>query len=290
MFLSRQSLLLLLLSCATLLAGCLATPVVVPGDIEPGLTTWQGQVRIVGDVEVPVDAQVVVLPGTEIIFMPPGKHDRFHDHPHFSGSELIVRGRFTAHGTAQQPIVFRHQDSSAARGSWGGVNIMSSPYASFAFCLFTQADSALHSQNSEVFIEESIFRDNKVAIRFNNSNILIENNLLQGNGAGIRFHFGAPVICNNLLVQNGKGLFITSSPRDYHVRDNVFVANSPYHVAVGETVSDNVDLSGNWWQQASEPRFGESFFDRRRDPDLGAVVIEPRLVTRPIDAGPSWNR
>lgn len=281
---------MLMASVVILLAGCLAKPLTVSGTLEPGLTSWQGEVRILGDVEIPADAQVVVAPGTAIVFLPPGEYDRLRDHPHFPGSELIIRGRFTAHGTAQQPIIFRFLDAGAQRGSWGGINIISAPRVSFAYCLFTQADSAIHSQESEVSIAESIFLANKVAIRFHSSNLLLEHNLIKDNDAGIRFHFGAPVIRNNLITGNGKGLFITSSPNDYLIRDNLFSNNSPYQVVLGEAVTEDVDLSGNWWQPASSLNLQESFFDQRRDPDLGAVVITPLLEIPPAKAGVSWSR
>jgi len=280
----------LLASCLLFVTGCLSRPTTLSGSLDAGRHVWQGEVRIIGDLEIPAGAKVVVRPGTRIVFMPAGTRDRFTEHPHFIGSELIVRGSLVAEGTASRPIEFRYVDGDAGAGSWGGINLMASPFSSFAYCYFAQADSALHSQESTVVIEESIFERNRVGIRFHSSQILIEHNLLQDNDTAIRFHFGAPVISNNLITRNIKGLFITSDPQNIRIRNNVFAQNQPYHVVLGESISADVDLSGNHWIDVASPGFTEKFFDKRRDPALGRILLEPYLSTPDISAGPSWSR
>jgi len=281
--------LLLLAFTLLLLCGCLGPGASVEGQLPGGLTVWQGVIRIYGDLIVPADAELRILPGTEVIFMDAGELDRFRDHPHFPGSELIVYGRLIAEGEADAPIRFRFHDPAAARGSWGGINLVASPGARFAYCLFRQADSAIHSQESQVVIFQSVFEENLVAIRFHSSEIVIEHNLIRGNDAGIRFHFGAPQIRFNRIADNRKGLFITSEPRDLQILDNAFLENRPYQVVLGAEVVEDVDLSGNWW---SEPDIGvlrQRIFDADRDPDLGRVRLEPTLHGIPEKAGPSWT-
>jgi len=280
----------LLVACLLFVGGCLSRPVTLRGTLDPGRHVWKGEVRIVGDLEIPAGVEVVVRPGTRVVFMPAGTRDRLTEHPHFIGSELIVRGSLVAEGTASRPIEFRYVDTNAEAGSWGGINLMASPWSSFAYCFFAQADSAIHSQESTVAIEESIFEHNRVGIRFHSSQIQIEHNLLQHNDTAIRFHFGAPVICNNLITRNHKGLFITSSPQDIHIRNNLFARNQPYHVVLGETISADVDLSGNYWSDLDSPDFPEMFFDHRRDPALGSILLEPYPSTPDSSAGPSWSR
>lgn len=280
------------LLCGAVLSACSPPQLSsrMTGILPDGPHYWQGEVQIVGDVEIPPRAQVFVSPGTKLLFMPAGATDRFNEHPHFPGSELIVRGRLVAEGTPSAPIEFRAVDPTAPPGSWGGLNLMASPGSRFTYCLFTQADSAIHSQESQVVVKESIFDNNLVGIRFHSSNILIEHNRLIGNGAAIRFHFGAPVIRNNLFEGNRKGLFITSSPRNYLIRGNLFRNNRPYNVVLGESIDSNVDLSGNSWAGYAQDDFLESFFDHRRDPALGQVLVDPVGASLEAAAGSSWSR
>jgi len=274
--------LLMTVSCSTRI-------MTVSGELPHGTIHWSGRVNILGDVLIPRETHIVIEPGTDVVFLPPGDKDFLQEHPNFVGSELIVRGSLVAEGTPEKPIQFRYVDPDGPVGSWGGVNLMEVPEARFAFCIFTQSDSALHSQESKVFIEESIFENNKVGIRFHSSEILIEHNLIRNNGAGIRFHFGAPVICNNRLENNAKGLFITSEPRDYHIRNNLFVDNRPYHVVLGEAVVDDVDLKNNSWSDIESDNFADSLFDNARDPVLGKVLINPAKSNIESHAGVSWS-
>ena len=167
---------------------------------------------------------------------------------------------------------------------------MNTPEAHFSHCLFRQANSAIHSQESVVVVEESIFRANLVGVRFHSSTIEVRRNLFDNNATAIRFHYGAPVIEGNLLLRNDKGLFITDEPRDYAIVANVFRENAPYNVVLGEPVKDDVVMSGNWWSDAADHDFRERFFDAGRDPVLGRVIVEPALSSPPAEAGPSWSR
>ena len=90
----------------------------------------------------------------------------------------------------------------------------------------------MHSRDSQVYIEQSLFENNLVGIRFHDSSILIEHNLLRHNQAAIRFHFGDPVICENEFLGNAVNLFITSHPRDYRIENNSFGAASDYQVVL----------------------------------------------------------
>lgn len=286
----RTLFLVLLLLTLPLWSGCVGTSRELRGT-QVGDQVWQGQIRIVGDVELPEGTSLVIRPGTEVLFAPPGKEDRFRDHPHFPGSELIVRGTLYAEGTAREPITFRFVDATAPAGSWGGINLTGSPAALFRFCRFTQADSAIHSQQSEVQIRNSLFEENRVGIRFHDSAMLIEGNLLQRNGAAIRFHYGAPLIRHNRIVNNDKGLFITSHPRDYRIEENDLSGNREASVVLGEEVEADVDLARNWWGTLDPDVIEAGFFDGRRVDYLGQVRYAPSLTgPPPLLPEVPWNR
>ncbi len=272
-------------------SGCsLLRPGPLTGVLERDMV-WRGKIALRGDVVIAKGVTVTVAPGTEIIFLAPGPgEDQLTDHPHFPGSELIVRGRILARGTPAAPIVFRGADPAAAPGSWGGINLQECPEAVFAFCRFTQADSAVHSQESTVYVEQSLFENNLVALRFHTSEILIEHNLIRNNGTAIRFHFGAPVICNNEIRDNDKGFFITSFPRDYHIESNNIVASRRYSVVLGEEVPGDVGMARNYWGHTEAALIEQSLFDGRRTGYLGRVLFAPWARSPIVDAGTSWIR
>ncbi len=269
------------------LGGCLATPI-MRGELH-GRLYWQGEILLQGNVILAEDTVLTIAPGTSILFLPiAADEDDLTDHPYFPGSELIVRGRLMAKGTATQPIEFRAFDSVAKPGSWGGINVEESVQAIFQFCTFRQADSAIHARRSWVSVTDSHFHDNLVGIRFHDSDILIENNLLENNDAAIRFHFGAPVIRLNKIHNNNKGIFITASPWGYRIRNNSFVNNRPYHVSLGEEVTDSVDLRHNYWgDDAAE--LVDFIYDGRVDDWLGVIDYRPILVEPPNDRASGWN-
>ncbi len=278
----------LLITLLAVVFSAACTPVrsyraeVLQGDV-----VWQGRVDIAGDLVLAADSRLTILPGTEVVFHPPAPaDDRWRDHPNFAGSELIVRGRIIARGTARAPIRFRPATRSVAPGDWGGINVSDSPEAVFVYCRFEGADSALHAQNSTLRVEQSVFWRNRVAVRFHSSAIRIEHNRFERNGSAIRFHFGAPVIRRNEFVDNERSIFITAHPRQVRIEENNFASATDYHLVLGEEVPENVPAARNWWGGTDLERIGELLFDRRRDPYLGRIEIQP-LLSAPVEgAGP----
>ncbi len=276
---------LIRLFCSLLLVIALNSCSLVPspsGQVLSGKIYWQGEVRLRGDVVLEAGSELIIAPGTKVIFETPRNgEDLYIEHPYFPGSELIVRGRLLALGTAEAPIVFMAADPAGEAGSWGGINIEDSPEVHFSYCRFIQANSALHSRQSWVTVEHSVFSNNYVAVRFHDTHLLAENNLFENNGTAIRFHFGSPVICNNLIRHNGKGLFISSEPRDYRIENNSFIENFPYQVSLGEGVRSAVDLRNNYWSEPVGLALEALFFDGRDDDWLGRVEYLP-VRTQPF--------
>ena len=272
------------------LAACLAPRKPVVRGVLHGTLTWQGDVLIAGDVILEEDVKLTILPGTRVRFMPPDSGPGgLVDHPHFPGSELIIKGQIHAVGTPAEPILFEAVDPAAPAGFWGALNLEGSHQAVFEYCIFRQADSAVHSRDSQVYIEQSIFENNQVGIRFHDSEILIEHNLLRNNHTGIRFHFGSPVICENEFVDNKVNLFITSHPRDYHIENNSFGIPAEYQVVFGEDVPDDVRMPRNFWPYSDTASLDHAFYDGRRSPYLGLVLVEPPRTSPSTQAGLSWN-
>ncbi|PLX78842.1 MAG: hypothetical protein C0614_08270 [Desulfuromonas sp.] len=272
-----------------MLVGCLPLAPSPPlrGELH-GELYWSGEVRLAGDVVVSEDAFLTIAPGTIVRFVADSS-DLLQDHPNFPGSELIVRGRISAVGSPAAPIIFRADDELALPGAWGAVNIEGSSAALFRYCVFRQADSAIHSRDARLSVEQSLFENNRVGIRFNNSRIHIVNNLLRNNQSAIRFHLGAPVIHNNRFAGNRINLFVTSHPQDYRIEANHFGPAREYQVVLGEEVPEDIHLAKNYWEDVESGQFDSLFYDGQRSDYLGRVLVDPVMVDPPADAGLQWN-
>ncbi|MCM2264631.1 MAG: hypothetical protein NDI73_05500 [Desulfuromonadales bacterium] len=291
--LPRLRLYLLIIIVMLLSAGCLRSPlasVVVSGELHGDLN-WSGEVFIGGDVTLAADARLTIRPGTVVRFLAPENYPGGEsDHPHFPGSELNIEGVLTAVGMAEAPIVFAAANGEAPAGSWGAVNFAEGSQGTFRYCIFRQADSAIHSREATVEVTESLFENNHVGIRFHTSKMRVEHNLLRGNGTGIRFHFGAPIVRWNRFADNRINLFITSHPSDYLIENNRLGPPLEYQVVLGEEVPEDVRLPNNLWDDLAADAVLERVFDGRRIPYLGRVQVEPLLTVSPTAVGPSWIR
>ncbi len=269
--------------CVILLFGLSAcTPLSQPkGQILQGRIHWQGEVRLRGDLILDAGAELIIAPGTRIVFEAPrAGEDLYQQHPYFIGSELIVRGRLLARGTETEPILFTSADPERRAGSWGGVNIEDSPQAEFSYCRFEQADSAIHARESRVSVENSVFDNNLVGLRFHDTRLSAKGNLFEHNDTAIRFHLGAPLILQNEIRRNRKGMFISAEPQDYRIENNNFIENRPYQVSLGEGVREPVDLRNNFWSEATGDELEGYFFDGRVDDWLGKILYLPRRLQR----------
>ncbi len=274
----------------SLFSSCVTGHSQIVSGVLHGDLVWQGEVLISGDVVLEEDVKLTILPGTRIRFMAPLENGGgFTEHPHFPGNELIIKGQIFAVGTSSSPIFFEAIDPKAEAGFWGAINLVGSKDAVFEYCVFRQADSAIHSWESQVYIEQSVFENNLVGVRFNDSEILVEHNLLRNNHTGIRFHFGSPVICENEFVSNNVNLFITSYPRDYHIENNSFLVPADYQVVFGEDVPEDVKLQRNFWTHSDPGEVNNSFYDGRRSPYLGRVLVDPQRTQPSSQVGLSWN-
>jgi hypothetical protein len=60
-------------------------------------------------------------------------------------------------------------------------------------------------------------------------------------------------------------------------------------VAGDVILAEDVNLTGNFWVQPEGSTFEHVFYDGRRTPYLGRVLIEPLRTTSSVLAGLSWN-
>lgn len=247
-----------------------------------GDTIWQGHIRVTGQVRVPVEARLIIMPGTLVEFM---KKDTNGDGIGESG--LMLQGVLIAKGTAKQPILFRSGEPEKKKGAWDAVNIINSDGVRniIEYCQFENADRGLHFHFSNVFVQRSIFLNNYRGVQFQESTVELRENsffknvsaiqardskisftdnyladnvfganflrshlTIRGNrfenhlDVGLRVREGFPAITDNMFLHNRFGLMFNDTSYG-SVADNLILENSETGMSV--RTGANVEISGN---------------------------------------------
>ncbi len=184
-------------------------------------------------------ASLYIEPGVEIQFAP--------------GVGLTVAGgELLAYGLREKPVTLGPKAVAASPGAWQGVVLQGAGRTRLEFTLISKADTGLTVSNCAPEIRASTIAESAQAgmLLMENARPDVSCSVFKGNqGQGA-------------IVMEGGGL----RPM---MRDNVFVANDPFHVQSYAPLQ--VDLTGNYWG-AAKPS-AELF--------LGDIVWQPALSNKP---------
>lgn len=278
-------------------------------------TTWEGRIRITGDVYVKEGATLTIKPGTVIRFnkIAPkleedgGRNMVSLDSPYFPGAEIIVRGRIIAVGTKDKPITFTSSEPTPKAGAWGAVNLLGGSGNVFEYCRISYASAGIQNRASEAKVTRCILHDNGTALSFKKADfdspcvMDIEDNTIIGNETGISAKDAKVTISHNdisandfygiLLYdgvdatityndikKNGKGIYLDNAG-PLKVTWNNFKDNKQYNIAMADSTS-GVDASDNWWGTTDTLKIEKKFFDKRMDKTLGLIKYDPFLKVK----------
>lgn len=272
-----------------------------PGLAFPGLVEesgiWNGEIMVIGDFSWPAGELLAIAPGTVIEFYPLNRHsplDLRRDHPYFVGSEInITGGEVRAVGKKNLPIRFRALKKEERSSAWGAVNLEKVKRAHFVRCVFEGAETALHLRESSGSVIGCLFYGNIVGLRFFGSPVNVADNVFLRNQTGLRFHYGEPAITGNLFKENRKAVFISRDPGRMSMTGNNFIDNGDYSINLGEEVTMDIEIPGNYWGTVDAGIIESGFFDKRVDADLGLINYKPPAsvplkipsVPKPSDGG-----
>jgi len=286
-------------SCAAKQAipGQIFTSQVIKSD-----AVWSGNVTVRGVVVVGRGATLTITPGTTVLFE---KVDSNNDG--IGDSEIRVLGKLLARGTYEAPILFQSAAAKPQRKDWSYILFFTSGEVSVVeHCVIKHGFSGLQAHFSTVNIANVTFQDNHEGMRFGRAKLSIKNNRFIGNDIGIRFtRMEGPVsITFNEIRENRIGIFLVPSGQNTQdffepdrsgkpwntgrllIKYNNISDNSWYNVSLGEKQFWDLDMSENWWGTSDLLKIRQTLFDKRRDADLGSVILEP-LATHAIEeAGP----
>ena len=268
-------------------------------------TVWSGEILINGDVEVAEGVTLTIMPGTVVKFAkvePFGTTKMSKDKlNHFPGSEIIVRGRILAQGTAEQRIVFTSADSNPEPGDWGAVNMLISVGNIIEYCEFSYAHTAVHSHSAHVVVVNNYFHHNGVAVGQKNVKttdlkcaVPMFYNTFTENGGAILFGGGSsPTISHNEInnnsffgiyvkkggvatirynniTKNGKGVIFYST-KGVILRENNINDNTDYNISMLDGQVADLQLKNNWWGTTDEKAIKKLIRDNSNDKSLGQV-------------------
>jgi len=294
----RLSILTLILSllCPGLLG---AEPLVLHDQMLSTDTTWSGEVLIKGIVVVGKKATLTIEPGTVVRF---ARLDRNNDG--IGDGEIRVLGRIIAVGTMMKNIRFESAAENQQMKDWSYVLLYTSAQKSvIQYCQFSHAFSGVQIHFSKATIKDSLFTGNYEGIRFGRADLTVTNNIFANNETGIRFTRmeGPAVVSQNEIMANKTGIFVAPSGQNIQdffdpdrggkawntgrltITANNIHNNSWYDLNLGEKQKWDIDLIGNWWGTTDLAKINEKIFDQKRDPSLGAALIEP-IAQAPIQA------
>ena len=282
-------------------------------------TTWSGTVIVNGDILVPPGVTLTVLPGTTVKFKRIDENSPQNmfgiDSPYYPETELIVRGRLVAKGTARETIVFTSAEVDARPKDWGAINFLGSDGNEIEYAKILFAYNGVHGHGSSAVISNTEFAKCGVGVSFKMeeetkdapwygkpSNMVITNCRFLNNKGGIGFRNATGTISGNLIEDNKffgifpkeksavkvtgnqitgnkKGVYLYQA-REVVFRQNNIYGNRDYDVAVAEAQDFDIDMSGNWFGTINTAKIDEMIFDRKDDAELGEVKYEPFLKKR----------
>jgi hypothetical protein len=251
----------------------------VPRSTFPG-----GEVTVLGDVDWPAGSACDIPAGTTVTLsgLPPmSPLDRWRDHPHFRGSELIVEGSpLLARGTKEKPIAFRGPELPEGERQ-GAINGVAIPALEVDWCSFTSLATGLHLSGTTGRVAHTRFEGNDVGLRFNTSPLTVDSCLFRANRFGLRFHLGEPDVRASRFERNATAVFVSDEAGKHRFSGNAFASSRDYDVSLGEGVETDVTFTGNWWENNRELPSPTKLYDRADSPHLGRVLFDPVLGDPP---------
>ena len=258
-----------------LFGGCL------PGSEKPSVrqlrdsvitldTVWSGEVVIDGTVKVAKGAKLVIAPGTDIRFV---RRDR--DQDGLGDATLVVEGELLAIGREHQPIRFRSAEAQPQPGDWLEIRVDFSRNTTLRWCEIRDSANTLHAHFTKGIMEDCHIHHNIDGTRLGEARFVIRHNLFEDNlGKGINFRNATVEISRNIIRRNRAGLFLFETDRESAIHHNNFVDNGD-NLRLGDFFTGTLAVRDNWWGRADQKRAAATIYDRKADPAIGTVTIDP---------------
>ena len=245
-------------------------------------TVWRGSILIDGQVMVAKGVTLTIEPGSDIAFV---RKDLNQDG--LGDGTLVIEGRLKALGTRAQPIRFRSAAADPQPGDWLEIHSDFSKEIHLRYCEIRDSAYTLHAHFSRGIVEDCHIHHNIDGCRLGEATFTLRHNLIEHNqGKGINFRNATVDIHRNIIRRNGAGIFLFESDRTSTIEQNNLYANRD-NFRLGDFYTADVRLGENWWGSADPQQAEATIFDRRQDPTIGGVTLNPGPAPAWIEgAGP----
>lgn len=240
-----------------------------------GTTTWRGRIRIDGQVRLPPEGRLIIMPGTIVEF---SKYDTNGDGIGENG--ILIQGALIAKGTRELPITFHSAEKQAQMGDWDSINILGSDQQRnlIEFCRVEDAYRGFHFHFSAVSVTNSLLRNNYRGAQFQESMVELRDNQFYNNKSGLQCRDSDVTMTRNKLYDNviGANLYRLN----LQARDNTFANNRWDGLRIREgaaTVEHNMMIGNRFGLQVADAVFG--LFNR----NLMTANIETGMALRNTD-------
>jgi TonB family protein len=269
----------------TISTGWTQIPAEVSGEIR-GTINWSGFVLIKGDVTITKGSQLIIAPGTRILFAPGG--DQLREGSDKTRCELSIRGTLIARGQGNRKIIFSSAADSPRMGDWYGIQFLYSETGSvLEYCQIEYAHNGVMIKNSQVQISNSEFRYhfNAGVVTELKSNPLLKQCLISENGyAGVVCDLGStPVLTGNIITQNPIGLIVfgTSKPNlgsltndaDFNQGRNTISNNEQYDLY--NHSNQSILAQNNSWGKDNSSQIDKILYDSADNSKYGKIEYTP---------------
>jgi parallel beta-helix repeat protein len=203
---------------------------------------WSGEVRISGELVIPREISVTVMPGTLVRFEPDA--DR--------SGRIVVEGSLYAQGNPANPVIFNSAAAIPRPGDWDGIFFAEQGMGSaLRFCII-QHHRRIYVNTDAVRISDSVINYAREAgIVVDGASPRLTNLSISQSETGIYCINGAlPEISQSTVAMNGYGIICESGSSP--TISNSMIANNRMHGVVCYTgsspklVSNNIVHNGGW--------------------------------------------
>ena len=260
-----------MLTALCFFGGCAsARPVLeLQNTVIDGEARWSGTVLVSGVVTVKKGGSLTILPGTRVLF------ERIDlDGDGIGDSELLVEGRISVLGTAEQPVLFTSAEEQPRPADWKYLYLDFAKPSQIEHLVSEYAYSGIQVHFCRARIVDSVFRHNVDGVRFSTVRLELAGNRIHGNRHGLRYEErrSEANIHHNDIRDNDIGVFVVTRSEDRaRIEQNNIAGNRQYNVKIGLAQQGDVTFPGNWWGTSDEEKIAGGFFDRQYDETLGRV-------------------
>jgi hypothetical protein len=259
---------------------------VLPGGELSGSNSWQGIIRIQGDIIIPAGSRLTIQPGTQILF--DVSSDRTKSGTDKTRCEIIVRGSLLARGQANNKIIFSSSANTPRMSDWYGIQFLHSKAENAVeYCVIEYGYNGITLKNTNLTVANSEIRYNyNAGIRTEvKAKPNLTQNIISENGyAGVICELGAaPILTENLITGNPMGIVIMSLSqpnigsinRDdkYNPGKNQFLNNEEYDIY--NHSNKPILAQNNTWGNVDDTSIPAKIYDSGDNNKYGTIEYQP---------------